>query len=150
MVRRGFALLLCVLAIIPSMNAQSRSGPDVSYDADAIYDPDEPVPYQPNEFSPWAYDLRRGEIIAIGAFPLAMIVTSLTYELGRFAYRSAEAGAVRGEYAPWFFSTSAEETFSNDERIGLVISSAVLSIGVAVADFFLGRREARREAHREE
>lgn len=153
MVRFAFVLVFSVCAVGPFVDAQDqadRNAPDVQYDADAIYDPDEPVPYQPDEFSPWAYDLRRGEIIAIGAFPLAMIVSSLTYELGRFAYRSAEAGTVSGEYAPWFFSTSTEETFSNEERIGLVLSSAVISVGVAVADFFLGRREARREEQRRE
>lgn len=110
-------------------------GPDISYD------PIRPVPYDPEEFPQWARDLRRGEIIAIGAFPLSMVITSFTYELGRFGYYSAREGAAAGEYAPWFFSTSAEGGFTNGERIGLVLTSAVLSVGIGVVDYLLGRRE---------
>jgi hypothetical protein len=108
---------------------------------DVRYDPSRPVPYDPDEFPPWARNLRRGEVIALGAFPVAMIVTSLGYELGRFGYQSVRRGAPSGEYAPWFFSTSPEGPFSNEERIGLVLSSAAISVGVALVDYILGRRE---------
>ena len=113
----------------------SDDGPDISYD------PGRPVPYDPDEIPQWARDLRRGEIIAIGAFPLSMVITSFAYELGRFAYYSIREGAPAGEYAPWFFSTSAEGAFTNEERTGLVLTSALLSTGIAVIDYLLGRRE---------
>lgn len=114
-----------------------RRSPDVRYD------PSQPVPYDPDEFPQWSRDLRRGEIIAIGAFPVAMIVTGLVYELGRFGYYSARDGEVSGTYAPWFFSTSPEGEYTNGERIGLVITSGIISVGVAGLDYYLGRREAR-------
>lgn len=110
-------------------------------DPDVSYDPTRPVPYDPEEFPLWAQDLRRGEIIALGAFPLSMIVVSLSYELGRFGYQSIRAGEVKGEYAPWFFSTSQSATFDNGERIGLVLTSSIVSVGVSIVDHVLARRE---------
>jgi hypothetical protein len=143
-ISRFVALLLIGVFFVQSpvsLTAQSieteatDDGPDISYD------PSRPVPYDPEEFPQWARDLRRGEIIALGAFPLSMVITSFAYELGRFGYYSARDGGAAGEYAPWFFSTSAEGAFTNGERIGLVLTSAVLSVGVGFADYLLGRRE---------
>jgi hypothetical protein len=139
-------VVVVCLAPLPGLYAQSeRSGSSEP----VLVDPDQPVPYQPDEFPRWARDLRRGEVIAIGAFPLAMIVTSLSYEVGRFGYYSIRDGGASGEYAPWFFSTSPEATFTNGERIGLITSSAVISVGIGVLDYVLGRREERRERIRE-
>ncbi len=132
--RSGFVIVLLML-VLSMTPAEPPPTPDISFD------PSKPVPYGPDEFPRWARDLRRGEIIAVGAFPVAMIITSLGYEVGRFGYESIRAGEVQNEYAPWFFSTSPEGAFSNRERIGLVVSSAVVSVGVAIIDYFLGRRE---------
>ncbi len=104
---------------------------------------DEPAPYEPEEFSKWARDLRRGEIIAFGAFPVAMIVSGIGYQLGRFAYQSVDAGQVQPEYAPGFFSPQTGPRYNNSERVGLIVSGAIISVGVAVADYILGRREGR-------
>ncbi|MFP4210194.1 MAG: hypothetical protein ACOC2V_00180 [Alkalispirochaeta sp.] len=141
-----YSLVLFVLLVLFSSPAvmYAESGDSGGTDP-VLVDPEEPVPYHPDEFPPWAHDVRRGEIIAIGAFPIAMIVTGLTYEVGRFGYYSLREGSVSGEYAPWFFSTSPEETFTNEERIGLITSSAIISVGVAVVDYVLGRREEQRE-----
>jgi len=102
---------------------------------------DEPAPYEPEEFPRWARDLRRGEIIAFGAFPVAMIVSGIGYQLGRFGYQSIAAGQVQPEYAPGFFSPQTGARYNNSERVGLIISGAIISVGVAVADYILGRRE---------
>ncbi|MEX2443083.1 MAG: hypothetical protein WD492_05735 [Alkalispirochaeta sp.] len=102
---------------------------------------DEPAPYNPEEFPKWARDLRRGEIIALGAFPVAMIVSGIGYQLGRFAYQSIDAGQVQPEYAPGFFSPQTGPRYTNSESVGLIVSGALISVGVAVADFLLGRIE---------
>jgi hypothetical protein len=104
----------------------------------------EPIPYDPTEFPEWSRDLRRGEIIALGAFPVAMIVSGLGYQIGRFGYQSIRAGEVAGEYAPGFFAPSDGARYDSDERVGLIISGAVISVGIALADYLLGRREASR------
>jgi hypothetical protein len=107
----------------------------------------DPIPYDPAEFPVWSRDLRRGEIMALGAFPVAMIVSGIGYQLGRFGYQSIRAGEIAGEYAPGFFAPSDGARYNSDERVGLIISGAVISVGVALADYLLGRREqSRREA----
>ena len=114
-----------------------------SEDDDSIAGIDDPVPYSPDEFPQWSRDVRRGEIIALGVFPIAMIVSGLGYQVGRFTYRSISAGEVDGDSAPWFFSPEGGPVYNNQERVGLVVSGIVISVGVAVADYLLGRRERR-------
>ena len=133
-----FVPLLSTTVFAQEVGVPDHRAPDVTYN------PDEPVPYDPDEFPLWARDLRRGEIIAIGAFPIAMIITSIGYELGRFGYQSIRNGEPDVRYAPWFFSTNPEGAFNNGERIGLVLSSALLSTGVALIDLFLGKRASAR------
>lgn len=134
--RTLFLLLIPILLGAPLLAA-------TAYAEDITYNPEEPVPYTPEEFPQWSRDVRRGEIIAIGAFPVAMIISGISYELGRFGYHSIKNGAPDAQYAPWFFSTNPEGPFTNQERIGLVLSSAVLSVGVALVDFILGKRAER-------
>ena len=101
----------------------------------------EPEPYDPTEFPQWAHDLRRAEIVALGAFPVSMIIGGLGYEIGRFAYFSVQSGSFRDDYAPGFLSPGEGALYTSNERIGLIVSGAILSVGVAVIDYILGRRE---------
>ena len=103
----------------------------------------EPRPYEREEFPEWAWDLRRGEIIALGVFPVAMIVSGIGFQLGRFAIESSRAGEFSQEYAPFFLSTDTGPRYNEQERIGLLISAGIISTGVAVADYLLGRLERR-------
>ncbi len=130
--------MICVLASIVSplpVTAQDVAPEEESRD------PSAPEPYDPAEFPSWSRDLRRAEIIALGSFPITMILSGFTYQLGRFAYQSYRAGEPNSDFAPWFFSTSTGERYNNDERIGLIVSAATLSVGVALLDYALGRRE---------
>lgn len=102
-----------------------------------------PRPYEPGEFPEWAHHLRRGEIVAIGSFPLAVIVSGIGLQLGRFAVKSLEEGQFSREYAPFFFSSRSGSQYNQDERVGLLISAGIISVAVAVADYILGRREGR-------
>lgn len=103
----------------------------------------EPRPYEREEFPEWAWDLRRGEIIALGVFPVAMIVSGIGFQLGRFAIESSRAGEFSQEHAPFFLSTDTGPRYNEQERIGLLISAGIISTGVAVADYLLGRLERR-------
>jgi hypothetical protein len=141
--RRCLAPIVAVaLLVAPAfpVSAQISSGEDTEEGSGT-----EPIPYDPTEFPEWSRDLRRGEIIALGAFPVAMIVSGLGYQLGRFGYQSIRAGEVAGEYAPGFFTPSDGARYNSDERVGLIISGAVISAGVALADYLLGRREESRD-----
>ena len=103
-----------------------------------------PRPYEREEFPQWAWDLRRGEIIAFGAYPIAMIVSGISLQLGRFAIASIQDRQFSQEYAPFFLSTRTGPRYDEQERVGLLVSAGIISAGVALADYFLGRREARR------
>lgn len=147
MKRSGSSLLSSVLILVivtagtPVVNtiaAQEESNESADNFA-------EPLPYEREEFPEWAWDIRRGEIIAFGAFPIAMILSGISLQLGRFAVKSLEAGGYSEEYAPFFLSTRAGPRYNEDERVGLLISAGVISLGVALADYILGRRERRSE-----
>ncbi len=127
-------LLVTVSAVLPAQESDGEG---------TIPGIDDPVPYSPDEFPQWSRDLRRGEIIALGVFPIAMIVSGLGYQVGRFTYRSIRAGEADADSAPWFFSPEGGPVYNNQERVGLVVSGVVISVGVAVADYLLGRRERR-------
>ncbi len=106
---------------------------------------DEAVPaaYSPDEFPGWALDLRRGEIIAIGVFPIALLASSVFYDVIRFGYQSARAGQFDADYAPWFFSPPGAPGLTDRERVGILVGAAAISVTVALVDNLLGRRERR-------
>lgn len=130
--RRCITVLVLFVMVVAHVPAQQPSLD--RYD-------DGPRPWSRDEFPEWAWSLRRGEIIAIGAFPIAMLLSSIVYQIGRFAVVSIQEGQVTAEQAPFFLSPGTGPAFNEEERIGLVVSGVVLSIGVAVADHILGRRE---------
>lgn len=103
---------------------------------------DEPPvePYDPIEFPPWTRDVRRAEIVMVGAFPIGMIVSGLFYEVGRFAWYSLEAGRADMEYAPWFLASSTGERYTNDERKGLIIAGIGVGSVIAIIDYFILNR----------
>lgn len=134
------ALTLALLLLFPSLPSLS-----LSFTLHALEEDETqvPLPYERDEFPEWAWDLRRGEIIAFGAFPVAMILSGISLQLGRFAVASIQEGRFSQENAPFFLSTRTGPRFDEGERVGLLISAGIISVGVAVADYLLGRREQR-------
>jgi hypothetical protein len=124
--RRRLIAALCVLVLAASvLPAQdSETGPE---------------PYAPDEFPGWARDLRRGEIIALGSFPVVLLLANISYDLVRFGRESLEAGEWSYTYAPWFFGPPDKPPLTEDERIGVLLTSAGLSVGVALVDYIVGR-----------
>ena len=97
----------------------------------------QPEPYSADEFAPWLRDLRRGEIIAVGAFPIAYIFTQLGYSLYRYAGHGWSS-----EYAP--LGNPNRAAYTEAETIGVLIGAASASVLVGVADYLIGRVRARR------
>jgi len=93
----------------------------------------EPVPYSPSEFPGWVNDLRRAEIITIGAFPISLLVTSLSYQLYRYVQNGFQQA-----YAPALLG-SGSNPLSNQERIGVIISGIGVSLVIALIDYGLGK-----------
>jgi hypothetical protein len=92
----------------------------------------EPLPYSSEEFAPWLRDLRRGEIIAIGAFPIIYVFTQLGYNLYRFGVHGWDA-----EYAP--VGNPNRAPYSENETIGVLLGAASASILLATVDYLIGR-----------
>lgn len=93
----------------------------------------QPVPYSPDEFPLWMRQLRRAEIITIGAFPIALLVSSLGYQTIRYAQHGYSQS-----YTPALFGTSATP-LTDQEKIGILLGAAGLSLSVALADFIVGK-----------
>lgn len=87
----------------------------------------EPLPYQDVEFPQWAHDLRRYEVIAVGAFPLTYILSSLVYETVNLVNNNGQ-----DEFSLYSQKSQA------DLKI-LLISSAAVSVGIATADLIIGK-----------
>lgn len=130
--RWALVLLLCFSAsILPAQsNGEAGSG-DAS-----------PEPYSPDEFPGWARDLRRGEIIALGSFPVVLLLANVGYDAVRFGRESLKAGEWNYTYAPWFFGPPDKPPLTEDERIGVILTAAGMSVGVALVDFIIGRIRA--------
>ena len=92
-----------------------------------------PDPYDPEEFSTSLRDLRRAEIVALGAYPFTLLFTVLVYDYARWAGRGFAA-----EQAP-FRRGLDEDPFDDDEKVVIALAAAGVAVGIAVADYLLGR-----------
>jgi hypothetical protein len=99
----------------------------------------QPEPYTDAEFAPWLHDLRRGEIVAIGSFPIVYLFAQLGYNLYRYGMHGGDA-----QYAP--LGNPDQVPYSESETVGVILGAAALSVGVAVADYLIGQARERRKA----
>ncbi|MFP4300741.1 MAG: hypothetical protein ACLFQZ_01820 [Spirochaetaceae bacterium] len=144
--RRLLALFLSLSVLLTPVWAQEEDGAE---EGEEETDEVEPVPYSPDEFPGWARDLRRAEIIALGAFPVALILTNVGYRLGRFTVESARRGEFAQEYAPAFTTPEQRARLTEQQQVGLLLTAGAVSLGIAALDYLLGRREDRRGQRRE-
>ena len=91
----------------------------------------EPEPYQDDEFSQWATDLRRAEIIAVGSLPLTTLYGYLAYGILRFAIHGFAV-----EYS--FLGGPNRVPYTLDENVGVLIAACSASIIIATVDWILG------------
>ena len=100
-------------------------------------DAHKPVEYEKDEFPQWLKDIRRGEIIAVGAFPFAFFAVDSIFGLFRFAINDFSSA-----YSPgFFFSADSATPYTMDEKTAVLLISIAASIGVSLVDFFLGAIE---------
>ncbi len=113
-----------------------------------------PQPYQAGEFSTWAKDLRRFEIISIGALPWGVFYSNLVFDLSRylsgnsfgFSFANLSLGAnpfthtgglgsFNSIYAPWPFKSATSYASSDDEEALVLLSAISLSIIIGIVDY---------------
>ncbi|MDR1909836.1 MAG: hypothetical protein LBQ35_08000 [Spirochaetaceae bacterium] len=139
MKRTAFFLTLILLSAIPAgpLRAQSAGG---SAEAGAA------AP----EFPQWLRDLRRGEIIAFGAYPFAMFFTGVVLDTYKWGYYDNFSWDNR-RYAPWPLKPAGAAQLSNSEFLQVMGIAAGVAVFVAVTDHILlrlRRARAAREAER--
>jgi len=106
-----------------------------------------PLPYKKNEFPQGLKDLRRFEIISIGALPFVTINTSLVYSGIRYGKHGFSQ-----EYAPNPFAVS---TYTAEEQREILLTSLAISVGIGLTDYIIqlikrNKKNKQRELERED
>ena len=136
--------VLLTVAMPPILYPQTP-GPSSPAQTESAGDDETPVPYDPEEFPQWARDLRRGEIVATGSFPLTLLASRLLYGLGRFLVQSIQSRGVDLTYAPWFLLSPGAVPLQRNEKIIIIASAGGLSVSLSLLDYLLAVRERRTE-----
>jgi hypothetical protein len=96
-------------------------------------------------FPQWVRDLRRGEIIAFGAFPFTMFLTTVIWDTYKWGHYDDFSWANR-RYAPWPVKPAGAERLDNDEFIRVMGIAAGAAIIIAITDHILIRVRRTRAA----
>ena len=88
-----------------------------------------PKDYEENEFPQSLKDLRRFEIITIGALPFVTLDTSLAYSTYRYVKNDFDEA-----YQPDIFSTTS---YTQEEQKGIILTSVGICLGIGLTDFIV-------------
>ena len=105
-------------------------------------DSTEPQEYTEDEFSPFLRDLRRGEIIMLGSFPLTLFLTLEAFDVYRYVVNRGEPDSYR--YKFWPIRSPDPAPYSSDEIAGMVFTALSASALIALADFIIGKIKQKR------
>lgn len=86
-------------------------------------------PYDDNEFSSTAHDIRRFEIICLGSMPFVVFDSVLIYSSYKWAKNDFE-----GSFPNPF---TAKSNLSNEEMKNILITSAAICVTIAVTDLVI-------------
>ncbi|MDR0636240.1 MAG: hypothetical protein LBF87_04100 [Treponema sp.] len=88
----------------------------------------------------WLKELRRAEIVAFGAFPFAMFISSFGVDTYRFFTHDGNM-----LYAPWPFNLGGVAEKTQDELKTTVTIAIGISLAVSLADFIVVRYKRRKQ-----
>jgi hypothetical protein len=94
-----------------------------------------PEEYEDEEFPEWVRDLRRGEIVTVGIFPFAFLLTTIAYDSYRYASNDFDSLYTPGPFNP------IKPPLSNEETAGVLLTALGISVFFASVDFILGKIE---------
>lgn len=117
---RSLAVLSFLFALCPLAAQQEQPGTSSA-----------PEPYEADEFSPWLLDLRRAEIISLGALPFVTFMSSIYYDVYRYYDHGQDEG-----YLPWpMKKKDIAVPLSEGEQRNLFMASLGISVSVAAVDY---------------
>jgi len=98
-------------------------------------------PYTDQEFAPWVQKLRRAEIIAVGAFPLAYLFAGAGYDFYYFSSNGFPQSNIPWPAGPGTsqWTTSSEPVLLQRKNLTLLAVSIGLSLVLAGVDWLLGQ-----------
>ncbi len=91
-----------------------------------------PEPYKDEEFPGFLHDLRRAEIITLGAMPFITFNATLGYSFGKFAYHGFDSS-----YFVNPFAQSSDSSFSTEEQVGIILGSLGVSLCIGITDLIV-------------
>jgi len=93
------------------------------------------------EFPQWAKDLRRGEIVAFGAFPISVFFSKMFMDLYRMSLHNWDR-----RYAPWPATVPGGPGLTKDEIKLMFSIAASASVAISVADHLIIRHKRKKAA----
>jgi hypothetical protein len=90
--------------------------------------------FDSSEFPQWARDLRRGEIITIGAFPFVLLLTAISVDTYRFKSHGWDR-----RYAPWPIKSAGSVERDKSENIRVISIAAAGAVAIALTDYAIVR-----------
>jgi hypothetical protein len=125
-------LVLAVLSFAAAPGAAQEAGPGGT----------EAEEYGEDEFSPFLKNLRRGEIVMFGSFPITLFLTLQAYDIYRYIDNIGNPELYR--YTPWPFRSANPFPYSSGEIIGIVAGAVSTSLLIALTDYIIGRARENR------
>lgn len=92
-----------------------------------------PEPYEEDEFPFWLKDLRRAEIITLGAMPFITLNTSLCYSFGNYAFHNFDSDYFVNPFA----QGSDTSSYTSGEQAGILLTSLGICLGIGITDFIV-------------
>jgi hypothetical protein len=126
-----FGLFLCFISSF-ALQAQSSSTTAAANTTSTQFDM--------TGFPLWAKDLRRGEIIAFGAFPFAYLVANFSFDSYRFATNDWDR-----RYAPKPFNAAGTIEKTQSQKITTLWIAAGGAVTIALVDYGIMRYKRSRE-----
>ena len=126
---RGFILILISLSFLVSVCYGQVQGEEP-----APTPVPTPKPYEEEEFPQWLRDLRRAEVIMIGAIPFTFFFSIEIFD--SYRYVSTNFNSL---YAPWPFKGQAVAGYEKRDKHIIIITAVSLSACIAIADYIIIR-----------
>ncbi|MDR0645240.1 MAG: hypothetical protein LBG05_10140 [Treponema sp.] len=91
-----------------------------------------PLRYDPSEFPQWARDLRRFDVITLGAFPFAFFTATFFTDTIRWSQHNWQM-----TYSPWPLKPAGAYETTDDEKLAILGIAFAIAVGVAVVDLIV-------------
>ena len=92
----------------------------------------EPKEYTEDEFPQALHDLRRFEIVSLGALPFVTLNSTLVYSGVKYVQNDFNPA-----YAPNPFAPKSESGFTTEEQVGILLTSLGISVGIGLTDYII-------------